>query len=73
MIFPEQVFLDYNVLLGGTTSSFGSLTAEDRATKIGIRAHYRSGDALAVPADDIDPVTEGEYIFMTVLYFTYEF
>ena len=73
VVFPDQVYLDYSVLLGGKTSSFTSLTAEDRATKIGIRAHYRSGDALAVPPDDIDQATEGDHIFMTVLYFTYEF
>ncbi len=73
VVYPEQVFLDYNVLLGGRAGSFGSLTAEDRATKIGIRAHYRSGDALADPPDDIDPITEGDYVFMTVLYFTYQF
>ena len=73
LVFPEQIKLDYSILLGGNAGSFGSLTSELEATKIGIRAYYRSGDPLAVPPDDIDPVTEGDHVWMTVLYFTYQF
>jgi hypothetical protein len=73
VVYPEQINLDYSILLGGNAGSFGSLTSELEATKIGIRAYYRSGDPLAVPPDDIDPVTEGDHVWMTVLYFTYQF
>jgi len=67
--YPEQVKLDYSILLGGNTGSHGSAQSEDNATRIGIRAHYRAGDEHS----DLDPIIDGDYIYMTVLYFTYQF
>ena len=67
--FPEQIKLDYSILLGGNTGAFNSATAENEATRIGIRALYRSGDEES----RLDPELFGDYIFMTVLYFTYQF
>jgi beta-galactosidase len=67
--FPEQIKLDYSILLGGSAGGFTSAVGEQEATKIGIRTIYRSGDENS----DLDPVLEGDYIFMTLLYFTYQF
>ncbi|MDH3805606.1 MAG: hypothetical protein OEU90_09070, partial [Gammaproteobacteria bacterium] len=65
--FPEQVKLDYSVLLGNS-GQLGSAEDENRATRVGIRALYRSLDE----ANETFEV-EGDYTFMTVLYFTYQF
>ncbi|MBT8105517.1 MAG: hypothetical protein HKP05_07740 [Woeseiaceae bacterium] len=67
--YPEQVKLDYSILLGGNAGGFVSAVGEAEATRVGIRALYRSGDENS----DLDPVLEGGHIFMTVLYFTYQF
>jgi beta-galactosidase len=67
--YPEQVKLDYSILLGGNAGSFVSAQGENEATRIGIRTLYRSGNAES----DLDPLIDGDYIFMTVLYFTYQF
>ena len=67
--YPEQVKLDYSILLGGNVGSFVSAVGENEATRIGIRALYRSGDAES----DLDPLIDGDYVFMTVLYLTYQF
>ena len=67
--YPEQVKLDYSILLGGNAGSFVSAQGENEATRIGIRALYRSGDAES----DLDPLIDGDYVFMTVLYLTYQF
>lgn len=67
--YPEQVKLDYSILLGGNTGSFVSAVGETEATRIGIRALYRSGDEDS----DLDPLIDGDYVFMTVLYLTYQF
>ena len=65
--FPEQFKLDYSVRLGAI-GQLGSVDDEDRATRLGIRALYRSyykdTDAFEI---------DGDYIFSTVLYFTYQF
>jgi len=65
--FPEQFKIDYSILLGGT--ALGSVADEDRATKIGIRALYRSNDENS--SEDLNMV--GDYRFQTVLYFNYQF
>ena len=67
--FPEQIKLDYSILLGGNVGAFNSATSENEATRVGIRALYRSGDEES----DLDPVVDGDYIFLTMLYFTYQF
>ena len=67
--YPEQVKLDYSVLLGGNAGAFKSAQSENEAARIGIRALYRSGDENS----DLDPILDGDHIFMTVLYFTYQF
>ena len=67
LTFPEQVKLDYSVRLGAI-GQFGSVEDEDRATRLGIRALYRS---FGPENDELE--TEGDYIFSTVLYFTYQF
>jgi hypothetical protein len=55
--------------LGGSTGSFVSAQGENDATRIGIRALYRSGDVES----DLNPLIDGDYIWMTVLYLTYQF
>jgi hypothetical protein len=67
--YPDQVKLDYSILLGGNAGSFVSAQSENEATRIGIRALYRSGDAES----DLDPLIDGDHIWMTVLYITYQF
>ena len=69
VVYPEQVKLDYSILLGGSTGSFVSAQGENDATRIGIRALYRSGDVES----DLNPLIDGDYIWMTVLYLTYQF
>ena len=67
--FPEQIKLDYSVRLG-TTGQLGSVEDEDRATRVGIRTLYRSFDSVN---NESDFETNGDYIFQTVFYFTYQF
>ncbi len=67
IVFPEQVKLDYSVLLG-TSGQLSSAEDENRATRVGIRALYRSLDEANETFE-----TNGDYIFSTVLYFTYQF
>ncbi|MBT8086207.1 MAG: hypothetical protein KJN72_13345 [Woeseia sp.] len=66
--FPDQVKLDYSIRLGGSGQNLGSAIDEDRATRVGIRALYRGLD----PANETFEAN-GDYIFQTVLYFTYQF
>ena len=73
VVFPDQFKLDYSILLGGNVGSFSDLVSETEATKIGFRAIYRTGDPNAVPPDDIDPITEGDHVWMALIYFTYQF
>jgi hypothetical protein len=68
--FPEQVKLDYSILLGGSGAQLGSVEDERRATRLGIRTLYRSFYE-DTDADNFE--TNGDYIFSTVLYFTYQF
>ena len=67
LTFPEQIKLDYSVRLGAV-GQLGSVADEDRATRLGIRALYRSFDE---ENDELE--TDGDYIFSTVFYFTYQF
>ena len=65
--FPEQWKLDYSIRLG-TSGQIGSVEDERRATRIGLRALYRSRDEANETFE-----TEGDYSFLTVLYLTYQF
>ncbi len=65
--FPEQVKLDYSMLLG-STGQLGSVDDENRATRVGIRTLYRSLDEESETFE-----TNGDYIFQTVFYVTYQF
>ena len=65
--FPEQIKLDYSIRLGAL-GQVGSVEDEDNATRVGIRAVYRSLDEENETFD-----IEGDYTYMTVLYFTYQF
>ena len=66
--FPEQVKLDYSVRLGAT-GQVGSVDDELSATRLGIRTLYRSYG----PENEFEFDFLGDYEFMTVLYFTYQF
>jgi len=65
--FPEQWKLDYSVRLG-TTGLVSSVEDERRATRIGIRALYRSRNEANETF-----LAEGDYSFLTVFYVTYQF
>ncbi len=65
--FPEQVKLDYSYLLG-TSGQLGSVEDERKATRIGIRALYRSRDEA-----NENFASEGDYSFLTAVYLTYQF
>ncbi|MDJ0918977.1 MAG: hypothetical protein QNJ05_14545 [Woeseiaceae bacterium] len=66
--YPHQVQMDYSMLLGGSGVQFGSIQDEQRATRVGIRAQYRS---LQEGNETFEQ--DGDYIFQTILYFTYQF
>ena len=66
--FPEQIKLDYSILLG-TSGWLGSVEDERRATRLGIRTIYRGYDEDNEGAFALN----GDYEFMTVAYFTYQF
>jgi hypothetical protein len=66
--YPEQIQLDYSMLLGGAGTQFGSVQDEERATRIGIRTQYRSFQEGNETFEQ-----DGDYIFQTILYFTYQF
>ena len=66
--FPEQIKLDYSVRLG-MTGQLGSVEDERRATRLGLRAVYRSyGQENESELEEF-----GDYEFLTVFYFTYQF
>jgi hypothetical protein len=65
--FPDQIKLDYSILLG-TTGQVGSVEDERRATRLGIRALYRGLDEQNESFG-----VDGDYTFLTSLYFTYQF
>ena len=69
--YPEQIKVDYSILLGGSSGSFKSLRDEDRATRIGIRAIYRSFDENSPDDEWLGGIND--WGFLTVVYFTYEF
>ncbi len=66
--FPEQIKLDYSVLLG-TSGWLGSVEDERRATRLGIRTIYRGYDETNEDLFDVN----GDFEFLTVVYFTYQF
>jgi len=68
-VYPEQYKIDYSVRLG-QGGALGSALDETNATQIGIRALYRSYDENSI---DLDPEFIGDYQWLTVLYFTYQF
>ncbi|MFK8029569.1 MAG: hypothetical protein AB8G18_04975 [Gammaproteobacteria bacterium] len=67
--FPEQIQLDYSVVLDGSGDQFG--TTVGNATRVGIRTLYRSADENS-PIDEFRD-GENDYIFQTVFYFSYLF
>ena len=69
--FPEQINLDYSILLGRNARADSSVESLDRASKIGIRAVYRTLDDNSPDDEFMDGVND--YNVMTVLYFTYQF
>jgi hypothetical protein len=68
--YPEQYKIDYAYLLNGT-SGLGSRVDEDRATRIGIRAIFRTTDENSPDEEYLDGLND--YLFLTVVYFTYRF
>jgi hypothetical protein len=69
--FPEQIKLDYSILLGRNVSADSSVESLDKAAKIGIRAIYRTLDENSPDDEFMDGLND--YNVMTVLYFTYQF
>ena len=69
--YPEQFKIDYSILLGGSTGGFVDAYSEDRATRVGIRGIYRSTDENSPGDEWLDGAND--YLFLVVLYFTYEF
>ncbi|MEM7081643.1 MAG: hypothetical protein AAF465_02835 [Pseudomonadota bacterium] len=67
--FPEQYNIDYSVILDGSGDQFGSTVGN--ATKVGIRALYRTNDENSPLDEFLDG--ENDYIFQTVFYFNYLF
>ena len=67
--FPEQYKIDYSILLDGSGDQASTTTGN--ATEIGVRALYRSTDENSPDDEFLDGVND--YIFQTVLYFTYRF
>ena len=68
--FPEQVKFDYSYLLG-SNGLLGSVGDEDRATKIGVRALYRTPDENSPDDEYLDGLND--WTAMVVVYFTYQF
>ena len=66
--YTDQLQLDYSMRLGGSGVQFGSVQDEERATKIGLRTLYRAYEE----GDEEFPI-QGDYEFLTLLYFTYQF
>ena len=69
--FPEQVKLDYSILLGGSGVQLGSVEDERRATRLGLRVLYRSYYDTGQNSRAFEVL--GDYQFSTNLYFTYQF
>ena len=68
-VYPEQYKIDYSIRLGNS-GGIGSGLDETNATQIGVRALYRSYDETSL---DLDPEFIGDFQWMTVVYFTYQF
>ncbi|MBT8049583.1 MAG: hypothetical protein KJO70_00180, partial [Gammaproteobacteria bacterium] len=71
LTYPEQYKIDYSVLLGGITGGFIDARSEDRATRVGIRGILRTTDESS--PDDEFLGGDNDYLFLVVLYFSYEF
>ncbi len=67
--FPEQYKLDYQIFLDGGANQ--SRTVSNGSTSVGLRTLYRTNDPNAIVPSGFEE--EGDYIFQTVLYFTYRF
>ncbi len=67
-VFPEQIKLDYAIVLDGSGDQV--VNTAGSGTRVGIRTLYRSFDE-----NNPDQYKDGlnDYIFQTVLYFTYMF
>ena len=68
--FPEQFMVDYSYLMGGG-GLMSSAVDEDRASKIGVRAHYRTADQNSPGDEYLDGMND--WTSMIVVYFTYQF
>ena len=68
LTFPEQIYLDYSMILDGTGDQPGETYGT--STQIGIRGIYRSLDENS-ETGYIEGVNE--YLYQTVFYFTYMF
>jgi len=68
--YPEQYKIDYAYLLG-SHGILGSAMDEDRASRIGIRTTFRTTDANSPDLEYQDGMND--YVFLTVVYFTYRF
>lgn len=68
--FPEQAKLDYAYLLGSGSGGFSDRVAEDQASKIGVRALFRSFGEDSEAEDDFPG---SDYIFSVNAYFIYQF
>ena len=68
--YPEQYMIDYAYLLNGT-SGLGSELDEERATRVGIRTIFRTTDENSPDNEYLDGIND--YLFLTVVYFTYRF
>ena len=68
--YPEQYSIDYAYLLNGT-GGLRSQVDEERATRVGIRAIFRTTDENSPDDEYMDGLND--YLFLTVVYFTYRF
>ena len=68
--FPEQIKLDYSYLLGPGYSAIADRVSEDHATKIGVRALYRS---FGEGSEAEEEYPGSDYIFSINVYFIYQF
>jgi hypothetical protein len=68
--FPEQFELDYSYLLGTGFGAISDRTSEDQATKVGVRALYRS---FGEDSESEEEYPGSDYIFSVNVYFIYQF
>jgi beta-galactosidase len=68
--YPEQYRIDYSYLLG-SAGKLGSRVDEERASKIGIRATFRTTDENSPDDEFLGGLND--HLFLVVAYFTYRF